>query len=403
MIMESFISYFEIKNSCNFSGDIFLWNTIQGGHNRYIKNNKEVYFKVFNICKFTNIDEIYNKIYLQKKQVESQVRIFFNNIKKYSNYISKYFSSNIYISLHIDMVSKILVYNDEAKMHSYVNYYIYNSINFKKNLSELFMIDCQNNLLNLNFESDFREKINNIKKIESIPLCNINCGNYDIVLQHSVSGLLAHELVGHLAEQDLKENFYIWVHGKKLSEKNLTVINDPTIPNFTGSYLFDDEGIKSKPTTLISNGFILGELNNLTHHNTNLNGNARTVSYNKRPLVRMGNTYIKRGITPENKILNSLQFGVILYNPICGGIDYKTNNCIIRSKGLFVDNGKIIGKINDLLIYENVFNLFNKIEDIGDKILWENGCWCVKNNQKPIAVKYGGPILKLKNIKVITR
>jgi TldD protein len=402
-MIEQLISYFEIKNSSKYTGETFSWNAVQGGHNRLIKDKRELYFKIIDISKCPKLESIYEEINLQKKEVEKNVRIFFYNSIESIKDINKWNNSNSNITLHIDMINKILICNGIIKKYNCVNYYIYGLISVKEGSQQVFMLDCQDNLKNLNFKLEINQKIDSVIKINRLPLVKPKSGNYNIILDYSVSGLFAHELIGHLSEQDLKEDFYGWVNGRKISEKNLTVINDPTIPNFVGSYLFDDEGIKSKPTKLVSNGIIVGELNNLTHNHTSLNGNARTTCYDKSPLVRMGNTYIESGNTPENKIFNSLISGIILHDPIGGGIDYKTHNCIIRSNGLLINEGNVIGKINDLLIYENIYSLLNKIDNIGNKVLWTSGCWCKKRNQAPIPVKYGGPILNLNDINIIIK
>ena len=44
--------------------------------------------------------------------------------------------------------------------------------------------------------------------------------------------------------------------GERIGSEVVTVIEDPTIPNSWGFYLYDDEGVKARPRYLIREGII---------------------------------------------------------------------------------------------------------------------------------------------------
>ena len=81
-------------------------------------------------------------------------------------------------------------------------------------------------------------------------------GVFPVVLGPGMNGVLFHESCGHGMEADLvfKGSNYKDQIGKQTAAKGVTLIDDGTIPDFPGSYAFDDEGTPSERTVLIEDG-----------------------------------------------------------------------------------------------------------------------------------------------------
>ncbi len=80
-------------------------------------------------------------------------------------------------------------------------------------------------------------------------------GKMDLIISPEVAGIAVHESVGHPYESDrifgreaaqAGESFVKPdMLGERIGSEAVTVIEDPTIPNSWGFYLYDDEGVKA--------------------------------------------------------------------------------------------------------------------------------------------------------------
>ncbi|KUJ98677.1 MAG: Zinc-dependent protease, TldD/PmbA family, partial [Thermococcales archaeon 44_46] len=133
-------------------------------------------------------------------------------------------------------------------------------------------------------------------------------GKVDLVLAPEVVGIAVHESVGHPYELDrimgreaaqAGESFVKpEMLGERIGSEAVTVIEDPTIPNSWGFYLYDDEGVKARPRYLIREGIINEFLMNreyAAYLGMKSNAAARAINYNREPIVRMANTYLAPG------------------------------------------------------------------------------------------------------------
>ena len=69
----------------------------------------------------------------------------------------------------------------------------------------------------------------------------------------SISGLLAHEVMGHASEADeivKRRSFLTDMVGKQVGSPLITMVDDGTVPEARGSIPFDDEGTPSSRTTI---------------------------------------------------------------------------------------------------------------------------------------------------------
>ena len=133
-------------------------------------------------------------------------------------------------------------------------------------------------------------------------------GKMDVVVGPEVAGIMTHESVGHPGEADrilgregaqAGESYLTSKDiGMQIGNELATIIDDPTIPNSSGFYLYDDEGVPARKRILIKNGRINEFLHNReTAYELGLKSNAaaRANSYSVEPIVRMANTYVEPG------------------------------------------------------------------------------------------------------------
>ncbi|SHH36702.1 TldD/PmbA family protein [Thermosipho atlanticus] len=156
---------------------------------------------------------------------------------------------------------------------------------------------------------------------------------------------------------------------KKISNDVLTIIDTPYHPLSITNRSFDDEGVPTKEKAIIENGVLKTFLHNL-----------KTAKKDK--VEPTGNAIGRTGIGPINlmvqpgnssfdDLVKKLDNGLIITsvdgmhsgaNPISGDFS-------LGARGYKVDNGKIIGAVEQITISGNFLELIKKIEDVGNDIL----------------------------------
>ena len=180
--------------------------------------------------------------------------------------------------------------------------------------------------------------IEEVKALENVIKNGVKApkGKVDVVVGPEVTGIASHEGVGHPYEADrifgreaaqAGESFInINMIGTKIGSNVVNLVDDPTLPNSNGFYLYDDEGVKARKKILIKNGTITEFLHNretAAQMNIRSNGASRASDYNKENLVRMSNTFVLPGDYKEEELFEDIKLGVYMKNFMEWNIDDK--------------------------------------------------------------------------------
>lgn len=132
------------------------------------------------------------------------------------------------------------------------------------------------------------------RAVELLSAPPVKGGKYTVVLNPTLAGVFAHEAFGHLSEADfvyenerMKE---LMVLGKTFGAETLNIIDDGSIPGLSGTHKYDDEGVKTGKSYLIKEGVLVGRLHSretAAAMDEKPTGNARAMSYEHEPIVRM--------------------------------------------------------------------------------------------------------------------
>ncbi len=150
----------------------------------------------------------------------------------------------------------------------------------------------------------------------------------DMIIGPEVAGIIAHENAGHPSELDrikgreaaeAGESYWadVEIGTERTGSTAVTVIDDPSIPGSGGYYKYDDEGVKSRARYLIKEGIITEPLTNRQFAGqigVKSNASARSIGFNREPLVRMANTYIEAGDFTTEELLEDIKLGVFMEN-----------------------------------------------------------------------------------------
>lgn len=275
----------------------------------------------------------------------------------------------------------------------------------ERQLQESFQLGKTNFLELRDFEKDLAEKINECEKhlLESEAVLP---GTYTVVLAPLVTGVFAHECFGHKSESDFmvgdEETKKEWALGKKIGSANLSIIETGLEPG-SGYVPFDDEGNAATKTYVIKNGILSGRL----HHGGSaadleeeVTGNARAIDFEFEPIVRMTTTYIDGGNQTVDELIGGLKSGIYVKNIMHGsGMSTFT---LAPTIAYYIKDGKIDKPIRISVVSGNVFETLENIDGIADDLemtAFVTG-GCGKMDQAGLAVGFGGPHIRVKNMQV---
>jgi len=323
--------------------------------------------------------------------------------------------NNLLLKLSPKIQSTVVVYEDGFKREYFVNNEGANLYQEHSRLWALVEAIAKEEVIQTAFKSfaslsDFSRFENLTKEVEkvagqAVELLKsppVKAGTYTVILGPAMSGLLAHEAFGHLSEadnvyenQDLRK---IMKLGRCFGSKILNIVDDPTLPEY-GHYVYDDEGVRAKKTYLIKEGILVGRLHNREtagKMKEKPTGNARAVSYNNPPIVRMSNTCIESGQAGLDDLIKDIKLGLLTHGWLGGTTDGEMFT-FTASWGQMIRNGKLAETVRDVKLTGNVFETLKNIERVSSDLVWEPG-WCGKGGQGALPTSNAGPYVRVRKV-----
>jgi TldD protein len=237
-------------------------------------------------------------------------------------------------------------------------------------------------------------------------------GEIDLVLGSEVTGIICHESCGHPQEADrilgregaqAGESYVTReMVGKRIGSEHVTIIDDPTLPNSYGFYMYDDEGVKARPRTLIKDGIISDLLHNretAAEFGVSSNAAARSVSYDREPIIRMGNTFMKPGDYALDELLENIEHGVYMKSFMEWNIDDRRyNQRYVGLEAYLIKNGEIGTPVRNPILEVTTPGLYGSVDAVGKEVEF-SGATCGKGDpQQGAPVWTGGPPIRIRKI-----
>jgi len=245
------------------------------------------------------------------------------------------------------------------------------------------------------------------RAVELLSAPPVNGGKYTVIINPKLAGVFAHEAFGHLSEADMvyenKRMKELMVLGKRMGPDILNIIDDGTMPGLRGTHKYDDEGVKTKKNYLIKNGILTGRLHSretAAKMGEQPTGNARAISYQYQPIVRMTNTFIDKGKSQLDDMLKDIKHGLYAVDMV-GGQTSMEMFTFSAAYGYMIRDGKIAELVRDVVLTGNVFETLMNIDMVGDTVECPPaGGGCGKDGQSPLPVGFGGPYVRVQNVVV---
>lgn len=230
-------------------------------------------------------------------------------------------------------------------------------------------------------------------------------GNLPVVMDGKLLGVFAHEALGHAVEADLVvagESILAGKVSEKVGSDILKIYDDPTIPNTHGYYPFDDEGLRSRRTTIIEDGV----LNSYLHTRASagelemdVTANARAEDYSEIPIVRMSNILIEAGDCEFQELIEDIKIGIYAKGMRGGQVDTVGGNFQFTAEEAFlIENGEVKDVIRNLSLAGETLEVLSRIDLLGEDVIGSIG-FCGKNGQS-VPVSESGPDARISEILV---
>ena len=259
--------------------------------------------------------------------------------------------------------------------------------------SDLFLTDP-----NLTKAEILRE-INEYKTFlkDSVP---VEKGKYTVIFSPEAGGVFTHECFGHKSESDwVNKGKDDWIIGKQIANSIVSIVDSGTSENIL-SIPYDDEGNKTQKKYLVKNGILSGQLHQCSTadlFDVPVTGNARAMSFEYKPIVRMINTYIEKGDKSFEQLISETKNGIFVKKVLHGS--GMTTFTIAPELAYYIRDGKIAEPVRISVVSGNVFETLNNIDALSDCCEMSFG-GCGKMMQFPLTVAKGGPYIRVNGLEV---
>ena len=227
-------------------------------------------------------------------------------------------------------------------------------------------------------------------------------GEYDIVTDTEMTGLIAHEAFGHGVEMDMfvKDRALAKEYvGKYVASPIVNMRDGAGAALSAGSYFFDDEGILAGDTQIIRDGILvtgISDLSSALELGTAPTGNGRRESSRRKAYARMTNTFIEPGDTELEDMIGSIDHGFYVCECDNGMEDPKNwaIQCVAKYAIEIVD-----GKLTDnwfapVILSGYVPDLLKSISMVSKNCKIVGAGMCGKGYKEWVRVSDGGPNVK---------
>lgn len=227
-------------------------------------------------------------------------------------------------------------------------------------------------------------------------------GEYDIVTDTHMTGLIAHEAFGHGVEMDMfvKDRALAKEHvGRYVASPIVNMRDGAASAVSAGSYFFDDEGVLAGDTQIIRDGILvtgISDLSSALELGTEPSGNGRRESSRRKAYARMTNTFIEPGVDTLEDMIASIDHGYYVCECDNGMEDPKNwaIQCVAKYAIEIVDGKLTDNWFSPVIISGYVPDLLRSISMISKDCKIVGAGMCGKGYKEWVRVSDGGPCLK---------
>ncbi|MDC7239734.1 MAG: TldD/PmbA family protein [Spirochaetales bacterium] len=229
-------------------------------------------------------------------------------------------------------------------------------------------------------------------------------GEYDIICDPAMAGLIAHEAFGHGVEMDMfvkKRALAEEYMEKPVASDKVNMHDGAAAAEQVSSYLFDDEGSRASDTLIIDRGILKAGISDQLSAGrlgTAPTGNGKRESFERKAYSRMTNTFFSPGNDSLEQMISSIEKGYLLENFSSGMEDPKNWGIqCVAVKGREIIGGKLTGRIvSPVYLTGFVPDLLKAISMVSPDFQLSGSGACGKGYKELVKTSTGGPYIKTK-------
>jgi TldD protein len=243
----------------------------------------------------------------------------------------------------------------------------------------------------------------------------VNPGDMDLICGSEVTGIAAHESCGHPMEADrilgremsqagrsfIFKGGPFWI-GTRIGSDVVNVVDDPTLENSYGFYVYDDEGVKARRRILYKNGVINEFLHNresAARLGTTSNASSRSINYDREAIVRMANTFVLPGELTEEELIEDVKYGVYMKSFTEWNIDDKRfNQRYVGREAYLIENGELKHPIARPVIETTTQKFWTSVDAVSKNVEFDAASCGKGDPSQGVPVYTGGPSIRLRGV-----
>lgn len=203
----------------------------------------------------------------------------------------------------------------------------------------------------------------------------IASGHYPVVLAPKAMSELLSTFSSLFSAKAVQEGKSLLAgrEGEVIASPLVRLKDDPLLADGFGTRPFDDEGVPSKPLTLIENGVLKGFLHNTQTANragVPSTGHAARGGYKGTIGVAPSNFYVEKGTSPLAELVKG-PGKVIVIDDLQGlhaGTNPISGDFSLQAQGYVYENGERIAPITGFTVAGNFLTMLKEVEAVGDDL-----------------------------------
>jgi len=230
-------------------------------------------------------------------------------------------------------------------------------------------------------------------------------GTFTVVTDQRVGGLFVHEAFGHNSEGDLVfggQSIISDKMGQNVASELVSIVDDPTELKY-GHFVYDHEGTRAKPHSVVERGVLVGFLHSLESASRlggEPQGSARAQSQHSPPIIRMSNTYFAPGDLSFEEMLEQIELGVYLSGSQYGYVETQKGQFTCKAEEAWmIEKGELTEHLRDVAINGMTLDALKNVSAVGRDFKMEFPGMCGKNGQG-MYVDAGAPHMRFDGIVV---
>ncbi|MCX5748682.1 MAG: metallopeptidase TldD-related protein, partial [Candidatus Saganbacteria bacterium] len=202
----------------------------------------------------------------------------------------------------------------------------------------------------------------------------IKSGKLPVVLDNETAAEMLEVISGMISADATQKgkSLFAGKTGKQIASATVSITDDGTLADRTGTSPFDDEGVPKRRNIIVEDGVLNSFLYNVytaSKDKTKSTGNGKRASFKYPPVIGPNNMFVEPGTSSREKIISKITKGILIMrlmalhtiNPVSGDFS-------LGAAGLMIENGKTTYPVRGITISGNLIELLRSVEEIGNDL-----------------------------------